>query len=120
MSLDETVRLRRIRSLLAVAAATTLGIAAPVTAQGASAAAAGCQVSHAISSQWQGGFGASAAVTNLGDPIAGWTLRRSFGAGQTVTQASNATATHSGAAVTAVSASHNYPVLAARPQPPST
>ncbi|MFI5889678.1 cellulose binding domain-containing protein [Actinoplanes sp. NPDC051513] len=98
---------RRTRRLLAVAAAATLGATVAVTAQGASAAAAGCQVSYAISSQWQGGFGASVAVTNLGDPITGWTLRWSFGAGQAVTQAWNATVTQSGAAVTAVNASYN-------------
>ena len=101
------MRLRRTRSLLAVAVATALGTAVAVSAQGASAAAAGCQVSYTISSQWPGGFGADVAVTNLGAPIAGWTLRWSFGAGQTVTQAWNATVTQSGAAVTAVNASYN-------------
>ena len=101
------MRLRRTRSLLAIAVATALGTAAAVSAPGASAAAAGCQVSYTISSQWAGGFGANVAVTNLGAPIAGWTLRWSFGAGQTVTQAWNATVTQSGAAVTAVNASYN-------------
>ena len=101
------MRSRRNRSLLAVAAAATIGAAVAVTAPGASAAAAGCQVSYTISSQWQGGFGASVAVTNLGDPVSGWTLRWSFGAGQTVTQAWNATVTQSGAAVTAVNVSYN-------------
>ncbi|GIF23896.1 hypothetical protein BJ973_004509 [Actinoplanes tereljensis] len=93
--------------LLVVAAAATLGATVAVTATGASAAAAGCQVSYTVSSQWQGGFGAGVAVTNLGDPITGWTLRWSFGAGQTVTQAWNATVTQSGAAVTAVNVGYN-------------
>ncbi|GAA2657789.1 cellulose-binding domain-containing protein [Paractinoplanes durhamensis] len=98
---------RRNRSLAAVAAVISLGAAVAVTATGASAAAAGCQVSYTVASQWQGGFGATVAVTNLGDPLTGWTLRWSFGAGQTITQAWNATVTQSGAAVTAVNASYN-------------
>ena len=84
-------------------AATGLSLATVNTAQ----AASGCQVSYTIGSQWSGGFGATVAVTNLGDPITGWTLRWSFGAGQTVTQAWNATVTQSGTAVTAVNAGYN-------------
>ncbi|GAA3339083.1 hypothetical protein GCM10020358_21530 [Amorphoplanes nipponensis] len=99
--------LRRSRSLTAVALAAALGATAAVTATAAGAAAAGCRVSYTVSSQWQGGFGATVAVTNLGDPLTGWTLRWSFGAGQTVTQAWNATVTQSGAAVSAVNASYN-------------
>ena len=99
--------LRRTSSLLAVAAAAALGAAVAVTAGPAGAATAGCQVTYAISSQWQGGFGANVAVKNLGDPISAWTLRWSFGAGQAITQAWNATVTQSGAAVTAVNASYN-------------
>src|SRR3954452_23545275 len=95
------------RRVLAVLLAAGLGTTLTATTVTAHAAAAGCQVSYTVSSQWQGGFGASVAVTNLGDPINGWTLRWSFGAGQTVTQAWNATVTQSGAAVTAVSMSYN-------------
>lgn len=90
-----------------IAGAAVLAAATVVAAQGASAAAAGCRVDYTISSQWQGGFGAGVAVTNLGDPITGWTLRWSYGAGQTVTQAWNATVSQSGAAVTAVNVSYN-------------
>lgn len=101
------MRQRRLRSLLAVAVAAGLGTAVGTTATKADAAAAGCQVSYTVSSQWQGGFGAGVAITNLGDPINGWTLRWSFGSGQTVTQAWNATVTQSGSAVTAVNAGYN-------------
>ncbi|RIW39279.1 arabinofuranosidase, partial [Micromonospora endophytica] len=73
----------------------------------ASAAAAGCSVNYAVSSQWQGGFGANVTITNLGDPLTSWTLTWSFGAGQTVTQAWNTTLTQSGAAVTARNVSYN-------------
>ncbi|GIE82520.1 hypothetical protein Aph02nite_84700 [Actinoplanes philippinensis] len=83
-------------------ASTAVAVALP-----AGAAAAGCAVKYTVSSQWQGGFGADVAVTNLGDPLTGWTLTWSYGAGQTVTQAWNATVTQSGAAVTAKNVSYN-------------
>ncbi|WP_433727942.1 cellulose-binding domain-containing protein [Actinoplanes sp. CA-051413] len=99
--------LRRTRRLLAAVLAVGLGATLSVMTMTAHAAAAGCQVSYTVGSQWQGGFGASVAVTNLGDPINGWTLRWSFGAGQTVGQAWNATVTQSGATVTAAGVSYN-------------
>src|SRR5687768_1375963 len=70
-------------------------------------AAAGCRVSYAVTNTWQGGFGASVAVTNLGDPVNGWTLGWSFPSGQTVTQAWNGVATQSGAAVSVRDAGYN-------------
>ncbi|MEU1606862.1 family 43 glycosylhydrolase [Micromonospora matsumotoense] len=73
----------------------------------AEAAAAGCAVDYTVSSEWGGGFGANVAITNLGDPIDGWTLTWSYGAGQQVTQAWNATVTQSGAQVTARNVSYN-------------
>ncbi|SDT19726.1 cellulose binding domain-containing protein [Actinoplanes derwentensis] len=98
---------RRIRSLLAVAATGVLAVTAAVLAPVASAAAAGCQVNYTISSQWQGGFGANVAITNLGDPINGWSLRWTFASGLAVAQAWNSTVTQSGTAVTAVNVSYN-------------
>ena len=98
---------RRVIRPLAFAAATGLATALLTATVTASAATAGCRVSYTISSQWQGGFGATVAITNLGDPINGWTVRWSFGAGQTITQAWNATATQTGAAATAVDAGYN-------------
>ncbi|GAA2623776.1 hypothetical protein Adu01nite_70520 [Paractinoplanes durhamensis] len=83
---------------------TAAGVAAALPA---GAAAAGCSVAYAVSSQWQGGFGADVAITNLGDPLSSWTLTWSFGAGQTVTQAWNTTLTQSGSAVTAKNVSYN-------------
>ncbi|BEL05332.1 hypothetical protein Q0Z83_035230 [Actinoplanes sichuanensis] len=79
----------------------TLAVALPA------AAAAGCSVNYAVSSQWAGGFGAAVTVTNLGDPLNGWTLTWSYSAGQTVTQAWNTTLTQSGAAVTAGNVTYN-------------
>jgi len=95
--------------LLAAALAAGLACAAAATATATTgyAAAAGCRVAYTVGSQWAGGFTANVAVTNLGDPLNGWTVRWSFGAGQSVTQAWNAAVTQSGAAVTAVNMSYN-------------
>jgi glucuronoarabinoxylan endo-1,4-beta-xylanase len=92
---------------LVSAGALLLASGAVATALPAGAAAAGCSVSYAVSSQWQGGFGADVTITNLGDPLTSWTLGWSYSAGQTVTQAWNATLTQSGAAVTAKNVSYN-------------
>lgn len=99
--------MHRRRILLALAMTAGLACTAVVTATTSQAATAGCRVTYTIGSQWGGGFGANVSITNLGDPVNGWTLRWSFGAGQTVTQAWNATVTQSGSAVTAVSMSYN-------------
>jgi glucuronoarabinoxylan endo-1,4-beta-xylanase len=89
------------------AGAVLLASAGLVVALPAGAEAAGCSVNYAVSSQWQGGFGANVTITNLGDALTGWTLTWSYGAGQKVTQAWNATLTQSGAAVTAANVSYN-------------
>jgi hypothetical protein len=99
-------RSRRV-PLIAATLATVLGGAAATVTTAAQAAASGCRVQYTVGSQWGGGFSANVTVTNLGDALTGWTLRWSFTAGQTVAQAWNATATQSGAAVTAVNAGWN-------------
>ncbi|MEU8183585.1 non-reducing end alpha-L-arabinofuranosidase family hydrolase [Micromonospora sp. NPDC049047] len=78
-----------------------------VAALPAGAAAAGCSVDYAVPSQWQGGFSANVSITNLGDPLNGWTLTWSYAAGQTVTQAWSTALTQSGSAVTAANVSYN-------------
>ncbi|HEU5334020.1 MAG TPA: cellulose-binding domain-containing protein [Actinocrinis sp.] len=100
---------RRLRRglIAAATAASLIGAATTATMAAGNAATAGCQVSYTVSSQWAGGFTANVALTNLGSPVTSWTLRWSFTAGQTVSQAWNATATQSGAAVTATSMSYN-------------
>jgi glucuronoarabinoxylan endo-1,4-beta-xylanase len=98
---------RAATAALVSAGVTLLASAAVAVALPAGAAAAGCSVAYTVSSQWQGGFGAEVALTNLGDPLTSWTLTWSYGAGQTVTQAWNATVTQSGAAVTARNVSYN-------------
>ena len=97
-----TARRRILGGLVALAAAT-----AGTTVAVAHAATAGCRVDYSISSQWAGGFGADVTITYLGDPVNGWALTWTYSAGQTITQAWNATATQSGSAVTAKDAGYN-------------
>ncbi|WP_431943720.1 cellulose binding domain-containing protein [Micromonospora marina] len=97
---------RRRIALLAAASAVTLSAGA-LTTMTAAAAAAACRVDYRITNQWSGGFGADVTVTNLGDPVDGWTLAWSFTAGQQVVQAWNATVTQSGAQVSARDAGYN-------------
>ncbi|GIE99881.1 cellulose binding domain-containing protein [Paractinoplanes rishiriensis] len=101
--------MRQVRSRPAVAVAATVAVASAVVVTTALSAhaAAGCRVTYSVTSQWQGGFGASVDVTNLGDPLTSWRLTWSFGAGQTITQLWNGTVTQSGAAVTVANAGWN-------------
>ncbi|WP_306827512.1 cellulase family glycosylhydrolase [Catenuloplanes nepalensis] len=96
----------RWRAGLTVSAAAVL-LAGGVAVASSAQAAAGCRVTYSVPSQWNGGFTANVAVTNLGDAVNDWTLTWSFPGSQTVTQAWNATVTQSGAAVTARNASYN-------------
>ncbi|WP_329790850.1 cellulase family glycosylhydrolase [Lentzea sp. DG1S-22] len=96
---------RRGVALLAafVSVAATVGLAVVAPA----AAAPGCKVDYAVPSQWQGGFTANVAVTNVGDRVDGWRLTWTWPSGQKVTQAWNATVTSSGAEATAVNVGYN-------------
>ncbi|MET9300033.1 non-reducing end alpha-L-arabinofuranosidase family hydrolase, partial [Micromonospora aurantiaca] len=100
-------RSKSVNAIWASAGAALLASASVAVALPAGAAAAGCSVNYAISSQWQGGFGANVTITNLGDPVSSWTLTWSFGAGQTVTQSWNTSLTQSGSAVTARNVDYN-------------
>ena len=91
--------------LLAVSAAAIVGTGIALAAP--ASAAAGCRVAYSVTSQWQGGFGASVAITNLGDPVNGWILAFAFPSGQTVTQLWNGVVTQSGAAVSVRDAGYN-------------
>jgi lysophospholipase L1-like esterase len=100
------VRTRRRAVLLTAAtmvAATAAAVAHPANAD----AAAGCRLAYAVTSQWQGGFGASVTIANLGDPVAAWTLGFTFPSGQTITQLWNGVASQSGPNVTVRNASYN-------------
>ncbi|MFF5120055.1 rhamnogalacturonan lyase family protein [Dactylosporangium aurantiacum] len=96
---------RRGVAIVAAGAAAVAAVAVTVTV--ASAAASGCRVTYTVTNSWQGGFGANVDVTNLGDPVNGWTLAWTFPAGQTVTQAWNATVTSSGGQARATDVGYN-------------
>ncbi|MFK3982211.1 cellulose binding domain-containing protein [Micromonospora sp. NPDC050397] len=96
----------RPAALLAAVTAGTLAATGALTVV-ASAAAAGCRVDYQVGNQWQGGFGASVTITNLGDPLSAWSLTWAYAAGQQVTQAWNATVSQSGAQVSAVNVGYN-------------
>ncbi|WP_309050203.1 cellulose-binding domain-containing protein, partial [Streptomyces sp.] len=77
------------------------------------APAGACKVAYKVTNQWQGGFQADVTLTNTSTaPWTGWTLGWTFGAGQTVGQAWNATAGQNGAAVTVRDAGWNGTVPA--------
>ncbi|TDB77179.1 non-reducing end alpha-L-arabinofuranosidase family hydrolase [Micromonospora sp. KC723] len=99
----------RTTTARAMLAATAAGLLAAGTAVvlPVQAAAPACSVTYRVTSQWTGGFGADVTITNLGDAVNGWTLTWSFSAGQTITQAWNATVAQSGAQVTARNVSYN-------------
>ncbi|RSM73044.1 cellulose 1,4-beta-cellobiosidase [Kibdelosporangium aridum] len=81
------MRLHAALAVTALLAATTVAaMAAP-----AANAAPGCKVEYSITNQWNTGFGATVAITNLGDPITGgWTLEWDFPGNQQVQQGWNA------------------------------
>ncbi|MDG4831988.1 cellulose binding domain-containing protein [Solwaraspora sp. WMMD1047] len=101
------MRISRHRTALLAAGTSVLVAGAGVCFATVASAAAGCRVDYQIASQWSGGFGANVTVTNLGDPLTGWSVTWAYGAGQTITQAWNATVTQSGANVTATNVSYN-------------
>jgi outer membrane protein assembly factor BamB len=91
----------RPRTRLVAAAVAGVVLAGTGIALSAHAATVGCSVAYTVTSQWPGGFGVNVSITNLGDPINGWTLSWSYPAGQQITQAWNATVSQSGAQVAA-------------------
>ncbi len=67
-----------------------------------------CAVGYRVTGQWAGGFQGEVKVQNTGTAaVNGWALRWTFGDGQAVTRMWNATASQSGAQVTATNAAYN-------------
>jgi rhamnogalacturonan endolyase len=95
------------RRIMLIAATSAVVVTASGLATINAFAAAGCRVDYTVTNQWQGGFGAAVTINNLGDPIANWTLGFTFGPGQSITQAWNASFTQSGTAVTVRDAGYN-------------
>ncbi len=60
-----------------------------------------CTVVYTVTSQWQGGYGASVSIANGGTTtLSNWTLTWTFANGQTISSSWNGNATQSGANVT--------------------
>lgn len=69
---------------------------------------ASCSVHYTVTSQWQGGFGASVTINNTATTtISGWTLTWTFANGQTITQLWNGNPTQSGGNVSVTNLSYN-------------
>jgi endoglucanase len=102
----------RVRTAQWRAGLATVGVAALVAGVGVvtttnAYAAAGCRVVYSAPSQWPGGFTANVGVTNLGDPVNGWSLAWTFPSGQQVTQAWGVTVASSGSQVNATNVGYN-------------
>ncbi|MFY1695404.1 MULTISPECIES: glycoside hydrolase family 6 protein [unclassified Solwaraspora] len=96
----------RLRRGLSAAAAVVLGSGVLVVAATQASAAAGCRVTYTVN-QWNTGFTANLAVTNLGDPLSSWNLEFDYSGNQRVTQAWNSEFTQSGTRVTLRNAAWN-------------
>ncbi|MFF5900161.1 glycoside hydrolase family 9 protein [Streptomyces argenteolus] len=71
-------------------------------------AGAACSVTYKVGSSWGSGFTADVTVRNTGSTsVDGWRLNWTFSGSEKVTGAWNATATQSGAVVTATDGGHN-------------
>jgi lysophospholipase L1-like esterase len=81
----------------------TTPIPSPTSTSGTS-----CSVHYALTSQWQGGFGATLTITNTGaTAINGWNLQFTFANGQAITQIWNGSFTQSAGNVTVTNLSYN-------------
>ncbi|MGI5457153.1 endo-1,4-beta-xylanase [Streptomyces sp. CA-249302] len=67
----------------------------------------GCSATYSVTSQWNTGFTGQVTIACSGTSLSSWTASWSFGAGQQITQAWNATCTQSGSAVSCANASYN-------------
>lgn len=86
-----------------LAAFIGLGLIAPTAAS----AATGCAVEYRVENEWSGGFTASVTITNLGDPVDGWSLAWRFPSGQRITQAWNAEVSDADGHITARDSDYN-------------
>ncbi|MFI1563997.1 endo-1,4-beta-xylanase [Streptomyces sp. NPDC020490] len=67
----------------------------------------GCTAAYSVTNQWSTGFTGEVRIACSGASLSSWKVNWTYGAGQQVTQAWNATCTQSGAAVTCANASYN-------------
>ncbi|MFE6364873.1 cellulase family glycosylhydrolase [Streptomyces sp. NPDC057806] len=97
-----------MKRLLALLATCAMVLGLTVLVSPPAAAATGCKVDYTITNQWSGGFQAGVKVTNLGDPVSGWTLKWTWSdGGQKVNQGWNGTWSQSGSAVSVTNVDWN-------------
>ncbi len=84
------------------------GVTATTAAGGGGGGSGGCTATYAVSNQWSNGFTANVTVTNSGTAAThGWKVTWTWGGNQQVTNAWNATESHSGSSETVTNASYN-------------
>lgn len=105
-TLRRVPRSRRRVAAVALAAAVLI-VPTAIAVAGPAGAASGCRVTYTVTNQWNTGFGATVAVTNLGDPLSSWTLTWSYAAGQHVDSGWNGVFAQTGSAVTVTNAPYN-------------
>ncbi|NUQ99370.1 MAG: endo-1,4-beta-xylanase [Streptomyces sp.] len=66
-----------------------------------------CTATYSVTSQWNTGFTGQVTIVCSGASLSSWKANWTFGAGQQITQAWNATCGQSGTAVTCTNASYN-------------
>ncbi|TQJ89412.1 endo-1,4-beta-xylanase [Streptomyces sp. SLBN-31] len=66
-----------------------------------------CSATYSVQSQWNTGFTGQVTVSCSGASLSSWKANWTFGAGQRITQAWNATCTQSGSSVSCANASYN-------------
>ena len=66
-----------------------------------------CSATYSVQSQWNTGFTGQVTVSCSGASLSSWKANWTFGAGQQITQAWNATCTQSGSSVSCANASYN-------------
>ncbi|GAA3740924.1 glycoside hydrolase family 6 protein [Salinactinospora qingdaonensis] len=96
---------------IAAGATLALGSGLLIAANPASAAA-GCEVDYNVANQWPSGFTANVTITNLGDPIDGWTLEWDYANGQQITNGWSGSFSQSGSSVTVDNAGYNGQIAA--------
>ncbi|MHC3468359.1 endo-1,4-beta-xylanase [Streptomyces sp. 7R007] len=72
----------------------------------------GCTATYSVANQWNTGFTGNVTIACSGTALSSWKASWTFGAGQQISQAWNATCSQSGTAVTCTNASYNGTVPA--------
>ncbi|WP_304451459.1 glycoside hydrolase family 6 protein [Nocardiopsis sp. YSL2] len=96
----------RTRRGLAAASALVLGTTLAMATPSAASAATGCEVDYQVN-DWGSGFTASVEITNLGDPVNGWTLGWEYAGNQQISSIWNGSHTQNGQSVEVTDGGHN-------------